>query len=209
MILAYSFIGLALAGIGGAAPGASNIAVLTTTTKHSLQKGMRVAIGAGIGELVLALLALCYSSFFIHFFEMNLWTQIVFTSVFFIIGAIFYSLKNLRFLTTLPIKNSISNSSLLKGFLLSLINPPVLLFWILGISLTQQYLLPLTDMSPSEILVLFFTGVFMGKVAILYGYAKLGKGLKERKKTNAAQMNKIIGITFMILALVQGVRLFL
>lgn len=207
MILAYSFIGLILASIGGAAPGASNIAVLATTRKHSLQKAMRIAIGAGIGEMLLALLALCYSSFFIHFFEMNSWAQILFTCIFFVVGIGFYFSHQLDFTFKSRASHSRFNSEVVTGFLLGFINPPVLLFWILGISVTQKYLLPLTDMSPNTILILFFMGVFLGKVTILYGYAKLGKGLQKHQQRSTAQTNKIIGIALLLLGSIQVIRL--
>ena len=206
MILGYSFIGLFLASLGGAAPGASNLAVIKTTTKDSFQKGMRIAIGAGFGEILLAFMALCYSSFLTQFFEMNTWLQLSFMILFFIIGILFFFSVRLTFSRQGAKIKPRSHSKFMTGFILSVLNPPVLLFWILGISLTQKYLLPLTDMSSLLTLFFFFLGVFLGKTGILYLYAKLGKGWQQKKKTDPSKLNRVIGIALIVLSSLQGIR---
>jgi len=206
MILGYSFIGLLLASLGGAAPGASNLAVIKTTSKDSLNKGMRIAFGAGVGEVLLAFMALCYSTVLTQFFEMNSWVQVAFIILFFVVGTLFYFSEKLTLFSKPKIALPGSESKFITGFILSVLNPPVLLFWILGITLTQKYFLPLTDMSSIGVLLLFFAGVFLGKVAILYFYAKLGNGMQKKKNTDASKLNRVIGIALVLLSTVQGIR---
>ncbi len=84
MILTYILTGMLLSAVGVIPLGASNIAVITTTSKESLSKGLRIARGAGVGEVVLAFFALWYTKMLANFFEMNAWIQISFIGLFFI-----------------------------------------------------------------------------------------------------------------------------
>lgn len=205
MILIYLLIGLALSAAGGAPLGASNLAVISTTTNHSLSKGMKVAYGAGFGEVTLALLALCYSSMLADFFEMNPWIQATFILLFFAIGLLLIFPLKLK-LKIPKKKSSKKGSPWVTGYLLALVNPPVLLFWILGITLAQKFMIPISDMSPFLILMLFFSGVFIGKVGILYLYARLGNRLQKKPVKDKSKLYRIVGIILIVLASVQGVR---
>ncbi len=68
MILLYIISGIILSAVGAVPLGASNIAVITTTSKESFSKGLKIAHGAGFGEVVLAFIALTYSKIITHFF---------------------------------------------------------------------------------------------------------------------------------------------
>lgn len=207
MILIYALIGAVLSAAGGVPLGASNLAVISTTTKHSLSKGMKVAHAAGLGEVTLAFMALCYSSILADFFKMNPWIQAGFIMLFFAIGILL--LFPMKFKMKIPRKKpGRKGSPWITGYLLALINPPVLLFWILGITLTQRLMIPISDMSPLLILLLFFTGVFTGKVFVLYLYARLGNRLQKRPVKNKTKLYRIVGVILILLASVQGVRFF-
>ena len=65
----YIIIGIILSAVGAVPLGASNIAVITTTTKESLSIGFRIAHGAGLGEVVLAFIALTYSNLITTFLK--------------------------------------------------------------------------------------------------------------------------------------------
>ncbi len=202
MILGYFIIGLVIAALGAAPLGASNIAVITTTGKESLSKSMHIAYGAGFGEVILAFLALCYSQILSDFFNMNPWIQLVFIISFLAIG-IFFLLPNKP---KIALKKSIkSPSKFFTGFLLAFANPPVLLFWILAISITHKYVLSVSDMSPITVLLLFFSGIYTGKVVTLYGY---GKWSSKMAQTNGSKtkLYKGIGIALIAIAMAQGVR---
>jgi len=204
MILLYFFTGFILSVIGAAPLGASNIAVITTTTKESFSKGMRIARGAGFGEVLLAFFALCYTTAISDFFEMNSWIQALFILLFFIGGIIFLFSTKLFFQFIKIQKKKNKHSKFLTGLFLAIINPSVLIYWILAISLTQMYLLPISDMSPFTTLTLFFIGVFSGKVAILYFYGKWSrKTVQKEKNTN---LYRIIGISLILISTIQGIR---
>lgn len=97
MILTYILIGMLLSAVGAIPLGASNIAMITTTRKESLSKGLRIAQGAGVGEVVLAFFALWYTKMLTNFFEMNSWVQLSFIGLFFYDWDIFFIFRKNQF----------------------------------------------------------------------------------------------------------------
>ena len=181
MILLYIFTGIILSMFGAVPLGASNIAVIKTTTKESLSKGMHIAQGAGFGEVVLAFFALCYTKVLTDFFEMNSWVQISFIGLFFVIGMLFLFSNKLNISFKKSSKNKRKYSKFLTGFLLAVMNPPVLIFWMIAISLTQKFVVPISNMSPILFLLLFFTGVYLGKFFTLYFYGRLSHKYAQKQ----------------------------
>lgn len=196
----YLLIGFVLALLGGLPLGASNLAVIHHSKTHSLQKGLRVAYGAGLGELALAFFALCYSNALLGFFEMNPWIQWLFVIGFFALGmALVLKLQ-------LPKKKSYTPQvpRFGLGVFLALANPPVLFFWIVAMSVIQPFFPGLSNMSPLSVLIAFFIGVFLGKVGVLYGYARWTQNLS--KKRNSGQLQRLVGLALIGISLVQGLR---
>lgn len=208
MILLYIFTGIILSVVGAAPLGASNIAVITTTAKDSFSKGMRIAHGAGLGEVLLAFIALSYSKMISDFFNMNSWIQITFIGLFFTIGLFFLFSKKISFRIKKTAKSKRKHSMFLKGFLLAVLNPPVLIFWIIAISLTQKYIVPISNMSPLLILLLFFTGVYTGKFITLYLYGKLSHRSAKKQSHEQYKLYRMIGVALILLSTIQGLRFF-
>ncbi len=209
MILGFFFIGTLLAILGAIPLGASNLAVVSTTTNQSLSQGMKVAYGAGFGEVLLAFFALNYSMVFSDFFEMNQWVQITFMVLLFIIGLYFLTPKKLKIRVKSSSNRQASYSKFWVGFFLSFINPPVLLYWILAISLAKNHLVDISEMSPMTLLSLFFAGVFLGKVITLFFYGKLSDRIRNQKKGDKTKMYRIIGISLIVISFAQMVRYYL
>ncbi|WP_272863985.1 LysE family transporter [Aureisphaera galaxeae] len=207
--MGFFLIGTLLSILGAIPLGASNLAVVSATSKHSLSHGMKVAYGAGVGEVALAFFALNYSMVFSDFFEMNQWVQITFMVLLFIIGLYFLTPKKLKVSIKANPNKEITYSRFLIGFFLSFINPPVLLYWILAISIAKSHFLEISDMSPTNMLLLFFTGVFMGKVLTLFFYGKLSDKFKNKKKGDKTKFYRIIGISLILISFAQMVRYYL
>ena len=206
MEILYALVGFFLAILGAAPLGASNIAVITTTAKESLAKGMIIAYGAGLGEVLLAFLSLCNSTMLSNFFEMNPWLQALFIGIFFLVGLFFLFPNAIKICLKKTRERKRKNPKLFTGFILAALNPPVLLFWILAISLTSRYLLTISDMSPLLVLTLFFTGVFIGKVATLYFYARWSNKMKKKQQGDKTKLYRLIGIVLILISTVQGIR---
>lgn len=207
MIALYFLAGSVLSLIGGAAPGASNLAVIKKTSDHNLQAGLRIAYGAGLGEAILAFFALSYSLCLLDFFEMNIWIKITVGLAFVLVGLFF--MLNLKLLrkkdqTQTAKDNTMTNGLLLGGFL-AFANPPVLLYWILVISVVQSNWLPLNTMISGASIALFLIGVLLGKVLVLYLYAIFGN--KMAKKSKNTKLDAFIGTTLLLLGTFQIIRL--
>ena len=71
----YLIIGAFLAALGGAFPGASNIAVVSAAAAGKRIQGQQIAYGAGLGEITLALLAISYSMLVTDFLQMHAWVK--------------------------------------------------------------------------------------------------------------------------------------
>jgi threonine/homoserine/homoserine lactone efflux protein len=203
MIFTYFIIGLVATIIGAIPPGASNLAVVKTTLEENVQQSLKIAYGAGIGEIVLAFMALSFGMAVQDFFNMHLWIQLSIIVILSIVGLYF-----LRSRQTGPIPSKKRRSKYLTGFLLSIVNPPVLIYWVVIFSVMSNYA-TLSVHASINVLALFFTGVFLGKVVTLFGYGKLGLHMQVKRGDKNTNINKIIGGTLLGIASLQVVKLVL
>lgn len=209
MIVLFFLIGLVISVIAAAPPGAANILVMNTVTRRSLHAAVYVMVGAGAGEVLLSLIALHCTSNFANYFEQNMWIQISVFVLFIVVGGFFLLRNRIRlFPPTRSLKIS-RTPKFITGFLLAFLNPPVLIFWVLAFSLIHKYMLGITDMSPTATIVLFFLGVYLGKVAALYFYGKWGKRFKANDGASATKKDLFVGIGLLTVGILQGARYFI
>lgn len=201
--MSYSifFIGLIATIIGAAPPGAVNLAVVKTTVQEDIRQSLKVGYGAGIGEVILALIALSFGMMVQDYITMHIWIQI---TVFIAIG-----LVGVYFLKRKKEKEKSSRtlgSKYITGFILSIINPPVLVYWVLVFSFLRGTLNFHPD---TALLILFIAGIFLGKVLTLYGYSKLGTHLANKSSNKKADINCIMGYVLIGISVLQGLKLLL
>ncbi|HAT69682.1 MULTISPECIES: LysE family transporter [Croceibacter] len=205
MIILYLFVGV-LATILSAIPlGAVNISVIQTTLKSGEKTAFKIALGAGFGEILLALLALNFNMMIASFFERNMWLHLTIILLFFIAG--------IYFLVKKPSKNDdrshwydMGTSKYLKGFVLSLLNPPVMIYWLVAFSIINKHLIMITSNSSPLDLLVFFIGVYLGKVLTLYGYSKWSNTVKGDTKTVQRKVSRFLGVVLLGLAIFQGIK---
>ena len=203
MILQAFFIGTLATIIGALPPGASNLAVIKTTLQENHRKALKVGYGAGVGEVLLALIAFSFGMVVQDFFEMNLWIQYLVAGGLAVLGIYFLVSKK-----TAKQTERKKPSKYLLGFTLGVLNPPVLIYWVLIFSLLGKTIFGAQGCS-SLWLILFVSGVFLGKVATLYGYSKFGLHIQKKKKSNPRSVNTYIGITLIVLSTIQLTKLVL
>lgn len=201
MVFLAFFTGLIAAILGALPPGASNLAVIKTTLQENHRESLKISYGAGLGEVLLALIAFSSGMMVQDFFEMYLWVQYLTAGLLASVGIYFIFKKTER-----KDKEKKKSSKFILGITLGVINPPVLIYWILIFTLLSKWMLGAKDQSTLW-LVLFFLGIFIGKVATLYGYSKFGLHLENRKTDKRSSVNRYIGITLVVLACVQVTRL--
>ena len=208
MIILYLIVGVFATLISALPLGAVNISVIQTTIKKSQTSAMKIAYGAGLGEIVLALLALNFNMMIASFFERNTWLQVTVIMLFFIAG-IYFLVKKASKSDDRSHWYDMGKSKYLKGFVLSLLNPPVMIYWLVAFSTINKYLVMITANSSTTELLLFFVGVYAGKVLTLYGYSKWSNNVKGDTRTVQRKVSRFLGIVLIGLALFQVVKFFI
>lgn len=200
MIITMLLLGLVCAIIGAVPPGASNLAVIKTAVQKSIQEALKIGYGAGFGEVLLAFTALYFGMAVQEVFTMHIWIQILMLIALAATGIYFILKKESQHK-----RKFITKSKYLTGFVLSLVNPPVLVYWVVAFSFLRSSI----DFPESmNALLILMAGVFIGKVVTLYGYSLLGKRWAA-KRSSSKSINPIIGTVLLFLSFFQGVKLLL
>ncbi|GER60978.1 LysE family transporter [Patiriisocius marinus] len=205
MFLLTLIIGFIAAVIAAAPPGAANLAVINTTLNHSIYKSRLLIIGAGLGEIAIAIATLYYTKIFVGFFKENLWIQITVFSLFIIIGMGILLKKQIP-TKNLNLKFNIKIHTFLRGFLFAFINPPVILFWVLAYTVIRMYGIHISEMSMVSTLLLFFLGIFLGKTATLYAYAIWSEKLNRKSTNSKSRISTITGIALVVIGVLQAIK---
>lgn len=205
MNVVYLFIGF-LAAILSALPlGASNIAVINTTLKENATQAFKIAITAGIAEVLLSYYALDCNEVITNFFSNNLWLQTLIVVVLFLVGSyLFFKKQTDKKLKTFKL----TKSKYTIGFLLGILNPPVLIFWVIAFGVLNSNSFMLSVQSSFSVLFLFFFGVYFGKLLTLYGYSKISIVIKKRIQNINLVVNKVTGLLLLVIGIIQGIQLY-
>ncbi len=201
----YFLIGILASSIGALPLGTSNIIVVNTTLRQSAKQAFKVAIAAGIAEVILSFYALHCNTMVQHYIEKNQWIQ--FTIIFillFVGGFLFFKKENERSSK----KRKITSSKYLTGFLSGILNPPVLAYWLVAIGFINESLYMLSFQSSITVLFLFFAGVYVGKLAVLYLYGKFSLIIRDKVQNITTILNKITGVLLVFIALINVVKLY-
>jgi threonine/homoserine/homoserine lactone efflux protein len=209
MAILYLFIGFIAAVIAAVPPGAANLVVINTSMNQTLRKASYVVLGAGIGEVLLSLIALHCTMNFADYFQQNPWIQITVFVLFLVVGVFFLLRNKLHLASKKPSVKKIKTPKFITGIILAFVNPPVLIFWVLAFSVIQKYLLKVTEMSPWIVLLLFFLGVYLGKTITLYFYGKWGKKMEQTQNESNYKKDIFVGLALVLVGCVQGIRFFI
>lgn len=192
MSFIYILLGFFTAVLGALPPGASNVAVINTTVKEHINQALKISIGAAVAEVILSYTALYYNQMAKAFFSNNQWLQILVAVVLLIVGTFIFFKKRKETTKQACVKRC--NSKYITGFFLGLLNPPVLIYWILVYGIVNSKVAMLSIQSEVLILILFFAGVFMGKFSTLYAYGKFGVYLENKSNNVNTIINRVLGI---------------
>ena len=201
----YFFIGIVATFFGAIPLGTVNISVINTTIKQNMNTAMKIAFAAGFAEIILSFYALHCSVAVTGFIGDNNWLQVILAIAVLAIG-VFMLLKRQKEISNT--KKRLFNSKYLNGFILGLINPPVLLYWIFVIEFLNRNSYSLTMEASLSIVFLFFLGVYLGKVLTLYLYSKSSMFIKKKFANISKTVNKVTGILLIVIAGIQFIRLF-
>jgi threonine/homoserine/homoserine lactone efflux protein len=200
----YLTLGFLTAILGALPLGTTNVAVINTTLKETIQSALKIVYPAAIAEVILVLIALYANATLLAFIEHNIWVQYSIVVILLVLGAYLFFKKNKEMPHT---KRKLKISKPLLGFILGMVNPAVLMYWIVAITFLNKKIMHL-DLSINYILLLLFLiGVFFGKVVTLYGFGKFSHQLSLKTHHISTKVNQIIGVLLAIVSIVQFIKL--
>ncbi|WP_282122937.1 LysE family transporter [Algibacter mikhailovii] len=206
MTLVYLFIGLFTSTLGALPLGASNIAVINTTLKENANQAFKIAITAGIAEVILSYYALYNSQTIKDYFYDNEWIQILIAVLLLAAGSLLLFKRKSKNYSQ---EKTVKTSKYATGFLLGVLNPPVLIYWVIAFGIINNSLLLLSLKSSVSILFLFFSGVYLGKILTLYGYSKISGIVKRKISSGNSATNKVTGILLIGISFIQFLKLYI
>ena len=196
IIISHLSAGLILSFIGSLPFGLINI----TTSKISIEKGVRAALwfalGASIIELVQAFISISFAGLLIKGSSLSNafgW----FSFILFLMLGIYYLFFNKTKTAKDHSKGLKKGRLILSGISISALNFMVFPYWIFYFTyLKKQAILSFEYPMP----LVFALGVGSGTFLLLWLYAVLGKKLMQRFSLVDRYINKVIGIIFIGLA---------
>lgn len=206
MIFIYLLIGIVASIVSALPLGASNIAVINTTLKQNARQAFKIAIAAGVAEVVLSYYALHCNGAVKSFFNNNIWVQVVIAVVLFGLG-VFLLLKKQ---SDKPQKEKrFKLSKYITGFVLGLLNPPVLIYWVVVYGVINSGNFMLSLQSSVSVLFLFFVGVYIGKLLTLYFYSKLSVLLSKKLNAITSTINRVLGVLLIAIGVLQYLKIYI
>ncbi len=205
MILIYFMVGIFAAFVGALPLGASNIAVINTTLKQNAKQAFKIAITAGIAEVILSYYALHCNMVVSDFFNNNEWVQIVIAGVLLGVGAFLLFKKQTERSSK---RKKLTQSKYVTGFFLGILNPPVLIYWVIAFSIMNSNDIMLSLQSSVTVLFLFFSGVYLGKLLTLYFYSRFSLLIKSKVQNITLVVNKITGALLVVIGVFQVIKLY-
>ena len=211
-MIAYFFIGILTAIMGALPLGTTNVAVINTTIKENVQNAMKIVYTAALAEIILVSIAINFNMQIENFVGMNIWVQYTIAFILLCVGIVLFlgrkeCVKDENE-ECIIIKKRYNISKQTLGFILGLINPTVLAFWIIVISFLNKKMIYLNMKTGYTLLILFLSGVFIGKVLTLYGYGKFSHLLKVKVKSMTTIINRVIGTLLVCISIIQVTKLF-
>ena len=91
-----------------------------------------------------------------------------------------------------------SQSKYTTGFLLGILNPPVLIYWVIAFGIINNNDIMLSFKSSLAVLFLFFFGVYIGKLLTLFLYSRFSLLIKNRVHNITLIINKVTDVLLVV-----------
>ncbi|MEM6298245.1 MAG: LysE family transporter [Bacteroidota bacterium] len=202
----YALLGASASFIGTLPVGPINISVVYTTLNENLTTALRLAFAAALVEIGQSFLAI-HCGHLINSALDNDYVKYALIVLFLVIGVLFLLKKNKSSINPDEEARKKKNSPFVRGLLIAALNPQALPFWVFVLTFLQStsYVSADSFMRISALLV-FLLGVSIGKWLALALYGYLSVLISKRLTTITQFMNKIIGGIFLVLGVVQLVK---
>jgi threonine/homoserine/homoserine lactone efflux protein len=202
MILVLFFATFIISFLGSIHPGPLNVSVVEITLKNSLKAGLIMAFGGVIPEVIYSWIAVEGVLFFRTnqlIFNILRWAMVGILLVMAVL-AINAKSKNIK-------NKEVAANSFFKGLFLSMLNPQLIVFWLLIVVYYQGFELLKIDSIFDKIA--FILGAALGAFALNYLYASWAFAKRDFifKHINQKLFNLLIGGSFIAMAILQIIKL--
>jgi len=181
--------------------GPVNVCVIQTALAHGKRQALMVATGGALPEIIYASLAVWGAGFIDKYPQLlNIFGWLVI--VILLVLGIYYFFKPYHEKQI----NPSAGAGFLKGFSLAMFNPQLFPFWLAVL----VYMKNLVDFKSNYLLspyVFFVLGTAVGAWLLLFLFANLAISYKKKlNKLLKSNLNKIVGVLFIVLAMIELVR---
>lgn len=199
-IFYYFILACAISFMGSCQPGPVNMAVLLASSVQQYRKAFMISLGGSIPESVFAAVAIYASSIIIRHQDI---LQVMSRGVAFafVVFGIYLFVRKAKL--EVPEQNG-SQKGFLIGFLISIVNPQLILFWVAVITSLEINQFHITSLHP-VIQAAFLLGTSVGGFIVHILLLLLCRKYQQSRFLNAFSLysNKIVGCVFAILGLSQ------
>lgn len=196
-VIAFTTIIIVMAVIGALPFGLVNLSVLDTAFYRNRQIALKVAHGASLIEVLYGIIALLAGTIIAKAIENNPLVKYTAVLIPLVVG-LFFLFKNGSH-PNLPD----NKQGYRKGIVLNLLSVQVLLYWIVAITwLKTNYLSEIS----SGLIVIFVASVWIGKMGVLWLYAKFSKKIMSKSDFLAKNINRIIGAILILSGIIQFIN---
>ena len=196
--LLYFLVGLTACFLGTIPFGPINLTVVKTTVDYNPVRGAEVALAASMVEIFQALVAIFFGLVISSFLETNLIFKLVIAAAFIGLAGFIYTRDTNP---SLQQTNSEQRSFFRKGLFIAAINPQAIPFWIFALAAISQYF---EFVYEGIFLAAFLAGVFLGKLAALYGFVIASDYLKTHLRQSCALVNKLLAGILLFIGVTQA-----
>ncbi len=203
----YLLVPLSIGFAGSLSFGPINLCVVDTTVRHNLRAGMWFAAAAALIEAVQASLAIYFGEYYPLFMKRYPWIHLV-VLVFFVGVGISFLRRSVA--TGPPPANTGSGKHFLQGLAIASMNPQGIPFWIFVLAYLHSAQMFEIDSSVSrQGLILFLSGVVLGKFAALSLFSMLSNVINRRTAFLQQWTDKITGGILIALGILQAFQYFI
>lgn len=201
-LLQHFLLGFVASFIGSLPFGVINLTSIDIAVNKNLKSVIRFSIAASIIEFLYALFAIYLIEWLVVRNNITYYINVALIPVFLIIAFTYFRKDGLiRHGRKLPKQMS----SFYKGLLLGLVNPLCIPFWIFYASYFLSFgWIELTNLK----IFTMVSGISLGTFAVLLLYGYIGQNIVKRIDFLNVWLNRIIGSTLAILAIIQAIRIF-
>ena len=201
--------------LGSVHPGPLNLSVIQTTLQKSLKNALWVILGGVLPEIIYGFMAIEGVIFFEKnpvIFQIMQWVVVPILLILGILNLLNKSQKSDKEeIEKFKVVDTIGKyhlfSEIPRGFILSIFNPQLCPFWVVILINYQNYeYLRINTLTEK---IAFLLGTSIGAFALNYLYARVASSKKDFifEYLNIEKIDKILGLTFIGMAILQTIKL--